>query len=144
MKAVIFDIDGTLANCEHRQHHLTGPRKDWDAFYAGMADDEPVRPLIALANALAGNYHIILCTGRPSNYRDVTERWLYSYDVPRTRIYMRAEADHRDDAVVKREMLAKIRDAGFDPALVVDDRKKVVDMWRSEGLTCLQCAEGDF
>jgi len=24
---------------------------------------------------------------------------------------------------------------------VVDDRQKVVDMWRSEGLVCLQCAK---
>jgi hypothetical protein len=26
----------------------------------------------------------------------------------------------------------------------VDDRQKVVDMWRAEGLTCFQVAPGDF
>jgi hypothetical protein len=26
----------------------------------------------------------------------------------------------------------------------VDDRQRVVDMWRSNGLTCLQVAEGNF
>jgi hypothetical protein len=26
----------------------------------------------------------------------------------------------------------------------VDDRQKVVDMWRANGLTCLQVAEGNF
>ena len=31
-----------------------------------------------------------------------------------------------------------------DVFLVVDDRNKVVDMWRSLGLTVFQVAEGDF
>jgi hypothetical protein len=31
-----------------------------------------------------------------------------------------------------------------DVFLVVDDRQQVVDMWRKEGLTCLQVAEGNF
>jgi hypothetical protein len=26
----------------------------------------------------------------------------------------------------------------------VDDRQRVVDMWRSNGITCLQVAEGNF
>jgi phosphoglycolate phosphatase-like HAD superfamily hydrolase len=144
MRTVIFDIDGTLADNSHRQYHLHGPKRDWDAFYVAMSDDAPIQPIIDLANQLAGDYHIVLCTGRPSNYYEVTERWLYDHDVPRSALYMRAEGDHRDDTVVKREMLAKLRADGFDPLLVVDDRAKVVAMWRAEGLTCLQCAEGLF
>ena len=31
-----------------------------------------------------------------------------------------------------------------DVLMCVDDRQKVVDMWRSEGLTCFQVAPGDF
>jgi len=29
-------------------------------------------------------------------------------------------------------------------AMVFDDRNQVVDMWRKNGLTCFQVAEGDF
>jgi hypothetical protein len=29
-------------------------------------------------------------------------------------------------------------------AMVFDDRQQVVDMWRSNGLTCFQVADGDF
>jgi len=46
------------------------------------------------------------------------------------------------DTVVKREMLA-----GMDKSriiFVVEDRSRVVEMWRSEGLVCLQCAPGEF
>jgi hypothetical protein len=44
--------------------------------------------------------------------------------------------------IVKREMLA-----GMDRSkilFVVEDRSGVVEMWRSEGLVCLQCAPGEF
>lgn len=32
----------------------------------------------------------------------------------------------------------------FDVLFAVDDRKRVADMWRSVGLTCLHCDEGNF
>ena len=32
----------------------------------------------------------------------------------------------------------------YSASIVLDDRKQVVDMWRSLGLTCLQVADGDF
>lgn len=32
----------------------------------------------------------------------------------------------------------------FTPYLMIDDRKRVVDMWRKRGFVCLQCAEGHF
>jgi len=57
---------------------------------------------------------------------------------------MRADSDRRSDDIVKRELLARIRGDGFDPQLAIDDRKRVVDMWRSEGLICAQVAEGEF
>ena len=32
MNCIIVDIDGTLANVEHRVHHLLKSPKDWDSF----------------------------------------------------------------------------------------------------------------
>lgn len=32
----------------------------------------------------------------------------------------------------------------YRPLFFIDDRKRVVDMWRRRGLTCLHCANGDF
>lgn len=30
---IVFDLDGTLADCEHRIHHITKEPKDWRAFF---------------------------------------------------------------------------------------------------------------
>lgn len=146
LAAVIFDIDGTLADCTHRQHHLTGPgKKDWDAFYAAMHADEPKLDILQVALAFTEfGFSILLCTGRPESYRETTLAWLKQHRIAYDALFMRKDGDFRDDTIVKREMLGAIRERGYTVTLVVDDRDKVVKMWREEGLTCLQCAPGDF
>ena len=57
---------------------------------------------------------------------------------------MRPEGDYRPDYQVKQEMLNSLKAEGFEVLFTVDDRKQVVDMWRRNGITCLQCAEGNF
>ena len=57
---------------------------------------------------------------------------------------MRKDGDQRADHIVKREILAQIRNAGFEPVLVFDDRQSVVDMWRDQGIRVAQTAPGDF
>jgi predicted kinase len=142
-RVVIFDIDGTLANCSHRIHHVKGPGpKDWDAFFAKMGDDVPVPDVVDVYHALGdAGYSRVICTGRPEKYRRLTETWLRdAWVCDYEALYMRPNDDTRPDHVVKREILSLIRKDGYEPWLVIDDRQSVVDMWRDEGLTCLQCA----
>lgn len=141
---VIFDIDGTLTNNAHRAHHLQKSPKDWNAYNAAMHMDEPVDVLVNLAKILRQHYAIVLCSGRMEQFREVTVAWMRKADVWYDGLFMRRTNDFRQDAIVKRELLYEIRATGFRPKFVIDDRKQVVDMWRAEGLICLQAAEGDF
>ena len=47
------------------------------------------------------------------------------------------------DEILKKKMLDLFVDID-DVFMTVDDRQKVVDMWRGLGLTCFQVAPGDF
>ena len=139
----IFDIDGTLADISAREHHVRKHPKNWKAFFAGMAEDKAAASIVRLCNILydAGVY-IILCSGRNEEHRPQTETWLEREGVKYHEIRLRADGDMRSDVVAKREMLR-----GIDKSkvlFVVEDRSRVCDMWRQEGLTCLQCAKGDF
>lgn len=143
--SVIFDMDGTLADIAHRRHHVATKPKNWAAFNAALGDDRPNEPIVALARILyRSGLKIIICSGRELVYWNQTVDWLSRHDVPWDHIYMRAAKDYRPDDVIKAELLAKIRTDGFAPLFVVDDRDRVVAMWRAAGLTCLQCAPGDF
>lgn len=149
---VIFDIDGTLAVIDHRLHHVTNGAKDWKAFFDAMGDDTPNMSIFSiLYGAIDMGHSVFVVSGRPDDYREMTETWLYEKGDVDTdgplkieALLMRRAGDHRPDDVVKREILNNIRGQGFEPAFVVDDRQSVVDMWRSEGVLCLQCAPGTY
>ena len=140
---VIFDIDGTLADVSERVHHLHKKPKDWDAFFKGIPRDKAIHSMVRLCNILYNaGIKIVLCSGRSEQYRPETVEWLARHGVPYDELLLRRDKDKRSDAVVKRELLS-----GMDRAkilFVVEDRRGVVEMWRSEGLMCLQCAPGEF
>lgn len=140
---VIFDIDGTLADVSERIHHLRKKPKDWKAFFGGMAQDKAIHSMVRLCNLLyASGIRVLLCSGRSEEHRDETVAWLAEKGVSYHTLLLRKDHDRRSDTIVKREMLA-----GVDKSkvlFVVEDRSRVVEMWRSEGLVCLQCAPGEF
>jgi hypothetical protein len=143
--AVIFDIDGTLADVEHRRHLVEGERPDWRAFNAAIGDDRVHPNVHRLAATMRSAGHaVVLCSGRDAKFRRLTELWLTFNEVRYDALYMRPEGDQRKDHVVKLELLDRILADGWRSWLVVDDRSSVVEAWRSRGLTCLQCAPGDF
>jgi hypothetical protein len=140
---VIFDIDGTLADVSERIHHVRKKPKNWNAFFQGMAQDKAIHSMVRLCNLLyASGIQIILCSGRSEEHRQQTMEWLARQGVNYLDLLLRKDNDRRTDSVVKREMLATI-DKG-KVLFVVEDRSRVVEMWRSEGLVCLQCAPGKF
>jgi predicted secreted acid phosphatase len=142
-KLVIFDIDGTLADISQRVHHIRSKPKNWNAFNAGMAKDKAIHSMIQLCNILyAAGLHIILCSGRNERNRPETVEWLRQQGVNYHELFLRKDEDFRSDAVVKREILRNLDKSKI--LFVVEDRSRVVEMWRSEGLTCLQCAPGEF
>jgi predicted kinase len=140
--AVIFDIDGTLADATHRLHWVTGGKRDWPAFFAAMNRDTVVKPIRALLWSLQRDNKIVLCSGRPEDYRETIEIWLSQNHIINTAaLYMRAAGDYRSDHIVKAELLTKMREDGYEPWLAVDDRSSIVAMWREHGITCLQCRD---
>ncbi len=138
---IIFDIDGTLADCRHRRHFVTNGNHDWKSFNESMVMDSPIKPIIRLADMLYGREQVIFVTGRTEEYREVTEDWLNErltarFDV--RSLKMRKYKDYRPDCIIKEEILMELKAEGFWPDLVIDDRQSVVDMWRSHGIICLQ------
>ena len=153
--SIFVDIDGTIADLTHRVHHIANDKsseqKDWEAFYRDIDKDRPILPTIDLVRTLkAKGWFIILITGRDCARRASTEEWLERHAVPWDALLMRPLGDHASDVKIKRAWLKKMRDGElvFEnialPELVIEDRRKVVDMWREEGLIALHCDVGDF
>lgn len=150
--AVICDLDGTLCDVSHRRHFVRRPegvKKDWQGFFKGMVDDKPNKWCGDLLHAMhKAGQQIVFCSGRPDNWRKETTEWLQKYGFFNFGhdfyLYMRPRGDSRDDTIIKEIILDFELLTRFTPYFMIDDRKRVVDMWRSRGYTCLACADGDF
>ena len=144
----IFDLDGTLCDISHRLHFITGEKKDWNTFHKACYNDVPIFDAITIARALDTAGHIVVySTGRTTAIYNETIDWLKKYRLPNPqRVYMRPDGDHREDAIVKSELLDMINADYANEKLggIFEDRQQVVDMYRKRGLRVFQVAKGAY
>lgn len=107
---IIFDLDGCLADCEHRRHFVDPSKNsaymklsegwfhknemllsfppqrkkfqpDWQAFYEACDQDKPIKPTIEMLNLLSNNHEIQIWSGRCESVRDKTIGWLCENEI---------------------------------------------------------------
>lgn len=154
-KAIICDLDGTLALLENRNPYDT----------KNCGSDRINLPVYLIIDLMQkrNNTHIIFVSGREDKYRPETDKWLYGhftyltkdtliepedeleFNVMPYELHMRPTGDMRKDYIVKREIYDKhIRDH-YNVLFVLDDRPSVCRMWRHDlGLTVFQLDDREF
>lgn len=136
--AVMVDIDGTVAlKCDR------SPYPDGEHLVGG---DTPNPAVIAAVRAMhAAGHEVVFCSGRTEGCRDLTAQWLAEHvGVPVAGLFMRTVGDTRRDSEVKLEIFDRRIRKVWNVVAVFDDRRQVVDVWRSIGLTVFQVAPGEF
>jgi uncharacterized HAD superfamily protein len=143
--AIIVDLDGTLADVDHRVHHVQQQPKNWQSFHSGLSDDKLNHWCAQLIHAMKEqNCQIILMTGRGEEYRDQTIAWLELHQIHYDLLLMRPLGGREKDSDVKNRLYREKVEEDYQVLFVVEDRQSVVKMWRDNGLVCLQCDWGDF
>ena len=147
---------GWFKDCDHKRDG-TRPAftPDWRSFFAACVDDAPNAPVIDTFRALKkAGAEVWIWSGRSDEVRKETEAWLRKhkllsrapacFSAPES-FRMRKAGDHQDDVALKSSWISEIEPPEWDRLTAVfDDRKRVVDMWRSSGVACFQVAPGDF
>jgi HAD superfamily, subfamily IIIB (Acid phosphatase) len=142
--AVIFDIDGTLADSSHRFGMIadwsTATNEQIEEYAALYVNDEPIAPVVELARSMnTMGYHCVMLTSRDITQYERTKQWLKDYGIPCHALYVRQSIDdRRPNPTYKEEQLAIIREK-YRVVFAVDDEKRVADMYRLNGVMCLQC-----
>ena len=160
-KIIICDIDGTIANLQHRLHFIKNPDgskksykdSDWDSFHKACVDDEPYEDVIEILHSLVRGHgngcnvcgaverEVYFFSGRNESVRKETIEWLeknVSIPVEDGSLYMRSEGDRRPDTTVKYEMMYELKIMPEDVLCILDDRQSVVNMWRENGFRVMQ------
>lgn len=141
---VVFDLDGTLCNIEHRLGHIQSEPQDWAAFYRACIYDVEITPLVRVAAALwHAGHRLEFWSGRSEEVREETGKWLASRGLRYHLLRLRPKDDYRPDHELKARWLEGLS-AAERPVLAFEDREQVVQMWRSKDVLCCQVAPGNF
>jgi hypothetical protein len=134
-KAVIVDVDGTLADVRGIRHHVTTKPKDFDAFHAASADVPPNQQAIDFVQRHHDAGHVIVVvTARRQQWLGVTQAWLDQHvPVPFDGPFHRADDDFRPDVQVKRDIHRYLA-RHFDIRGAIDDNPNVIALWDSIGI----------
>ena len=132
---LLVDLDGTIALFE-------GVRDGLDQTKVG--EDKVRESVREVLNRFFDDYQIIIVTGRSESCREDTMKWLIKHDIPFDEVFMRADDDNRHDYSMKTEMYKTHIEPKYTVLFVLEDRTKVVKMWRELGLECWQVAVADY
>ena len=122
-------------------------KPNWDAFHAACVGDTPIKPVIDLLRRVVaqGEADVWVWSGRMDTVMQETKDWLKLHCPWWIRLRMRDKGDYTPDDQLKESWLHAL--SPEDRArlvMVFDDRQRVVDMWRRNGVVCAQVAPGDF
>lgn len=137
-KAILFDIDGTVAK------HVA--RSPYD--YSRVKTDAVHQHIRKLINGyFDSGYAVFGFSGRPDidNVRQDTQEWLDLHKVRYHKLYMRPSDMLTDnDADVKQFLFDTYLRDNYNVEIMLDDRDRVVRRMRKLGLNVLQVNYGDF
>lgn len=141
--AVIFDMDGTLADVSSIRHYLKKyeasgrtHHKDFDSFHAESVNVPP-HPHVVNAAQVAHmlGHKVLIVTARKHMWRHQTAWFLAMHRIPSDALFMRGNLDNRKDYDVKKDILNTIRQA-YDPIHAWDDNPSIIKLWTEESIPC--------
>ena len=138
MDSIIVDLDGTLADCNHRLHFIEQPKKDWKSFFNHCNEDSVIEPVRELINMLKTKYMIIILTARPDISKEATVKWLDDNNIEYDALFMRGKNDYRNSPVVKSDLIEEMKCHDYIPIYAIEDRDDCIDMFNSLGIFTLK------
>lgn len=140
---IVCDIDGTVALFDRDK------KNPYCRDFENDEDNKPITDMLHYMNKGKielgdDEYKIIFVSGRSDDHRKVTEEWIDLNITDEYQLHMRKHGDFRKDSIIKREIYNEHIKGKFNVLFVLDDRNQTVNMWRRNGLTCLQVADGNF
>jgi hypothetical protein len=146
-RAVLWDLDSTLANTTHRQHMVpaikakTGPT--WEDYSMACVDDTPVEGTVALLRLMTGLDHYAV-SGRSECAYEATLDWFERHSIPIYDAFLRPDGDHTPNGRYKVGVIKRLRAEGIDIALFVEDWKETADYIHDKTGVPVLVVQGDY
>jgi hypothetical protein len=97
-----------------------------------------------LLDLLDPDLRIVLLTARPERVHHLTEAWLRRYRIRWDLLLMRPWGDYEMARDFKQASVWDLRNYGFELRLAIEDDRRNVAMFRSEGVPCIYFHSGYY
>jgi phosphoglycolate phosphatase-like HAD superfamily hydrolase len=137
-KAVVWDLDGTLADDRARAHFVEveqGRKRDWRSYFDAIDEDPPIAASIEILRAMhAAGIRTIFLTGRPDYTRPKTEKWLKANGLTEyDDLIMRPDGEFRPAGEFKVDEIHRLREE-YEVVCAFEDRIDVAEHLRETGI----------
>lgn len=136
-KAIILDVDGTIA--------LTNGRSHYDYSEAVLTDTGrlDVMELVEAYAASTGS-EIIVVSGRKDCCKEYTKEWLEHYNIEYTSLHMRKDGDDRCDTIIKEEIFWEHIEPYYNVVAAFDDRPRMIRKLKDIGIPLVVDVSKDY
>lgn len=133
-KAIMVDLDGSIANIAHRSPYNT----------AECFNDAPVSHVVEMVKLFYNNdYKIIFCSGREDKFEDLTCKWLDKHVGIKYDLFMRPTGNFDKDSVIKENIYNEKIKSKYYVRAVIDDRLSVCQLWHRLSLPIFRVGNPD-
>jgi hypothetical protein len=136
-KAIICDIDGCIDPINDKKKYIKDG--NWKAWHDDADKEEPNIWCVEILKGMQLlGYELIFVSARPGEFTEQTTNWIINKSGLRD-FEIHLNDNHILDFAFKLKCYKEIIEPRYDVLFVIDDRQRVVDMWRKQaGLICLQ------
>lgn len=147
---IVADIDGCCVFSDQRLPHFL--RGDLEAWHAAHPTDQPIPQGVVVYRKFLTDpdFRFVFLTGRPESARAYTLahlQWWIHPSITHEHLLMRPDhikISDMPDSELKPVLLELSGVPTSEVFLVFEDRRSIVDKWRSLGVTVYQTDVGDF
>lgn len=132
---VVFDIDGTLMNDEHRAEYRN--KKDWETYFSLCGLDTPIQNIINLTHDYKNRgYEVWIMSGRSISCEKETLESFKKHNVYYDKIKLRGEGNFIPDFIIKPAWAKKY--IGLERIdTIYEDMPKVIEAFRKKGINVI-------
>ncbi len=139
---VLVDLDGTIADAEERMRGIEKDRENWLDYMVGAGEDGLIVEVARLVQLLTSDVAVVMLSARPISILEETREWLTLHSVRWDLMILRGTTSIDRPRHFKKHRTRELKERNFEPVLALDDDRRNVEMYHSEGVPCLYVHSG--
>ena len=131
---ILVELEGTLID----PRAVQGTTETYEESQLALFQCKPHFSMMSLCSQLQNIYDVCVITSLPDKFAQMATDWFMGHDFQPDYLLMRPENNYEPEADLKPRLVSEYFGADWRSrvAFAIEDRDKLVDAWRAQGIMC--------